>query len=96
MKLSRCSRPRQTIDHATRQRTARKRAGLLAHVGRHEFDPRGFEVIEGEPIVYWWTKEFLKRYANAPKLGATQHRAAWPLNAEQYSMATKSLGGQIN
>ena len=43
-------------------------AGLLAQVGRHEFDPRGFEVIEGEPIVYWWTKEFLARYAAAPKL----------------------------
>lgn len=53
------------------QRTARKRAGLLAQVGRHEFDPKGFEVIEGEPIVYWWSKEFLARYGAAPKLGAT-------------------------
>jgi hypothetical protein len=44
-------------------------AGLLAQVGRYEFDPKGFEVIEGEPIVYWWTKEFLERYARAPKLG---------------------------
>ncbi len=44
-------------------------AGLLAHVGRYEFDPKGFAVIEGEPIVYWWTKEFLARYAGAPKLG---------------------------
>jgi len=51
------------------QRTARKRAGLLAQVGRHEFDPKGFEVIEGEPIVYWWSKKFLERYAAAPKLG---------------------------
>jgi len=38
-------------------------------VGRYEFDPKGFEVIEGEPIVYWWSKEFLERYAKAPKLG---------------------------
>jgi hypothetical protein len=51
-------------------RTARKRAGLLAQVGRYEFDPRGFEVIEGEPIVYWWSKEFLAKYAAAPKLGS--------------------------
>jgi hypothetical protein len=51
------------------QRTARKRAALLAQVGRYEFDPKGFEVIEGEPIVYWWSKEFLERYAEAPKLG---------------------------
>ena len=43
-------------------------AGLLAQVGRYEFDPKGFEVIEGEPIVYWWTKDFLARYASAPKL----------------------------
>jgi hypothetical protein len=54
-----------------RQRTNRKRAALLAQVGRHTFDPKGFAVIEGEPIVYWWTKEFLERYAKAPKLGET-------------------------
>lgn len=58
------------LDDRTRDgaRTNRKRAAVLAQVGRHEFDPRGFEVIEGEPIVYWWTKEFLARYAAAPKL----------------------------
>ncbi|MBK6463379.1 MAG: Eco57I restriction-modification methylase domain-containing protein [Myxococcales bacterium] len=50
-------------------RTNRKRAAVLAQVGRHEFDPRGFEVIEGEPIVYWWSREFLARYAGAEKLG---------------------------
>jgi len=50
-------------------RTARKRAAILAHVGRHEFAPRGFEVIEGEPLVYWWSKGDLKRYADSPKLG---------------------------
>lgn len=54
-----------------RQRTNRKRAAVLCQVARHEFDPKGFEVIEGEPIVYWWSKEFLERYAKAPKLGAT-------------------------
>ena len=52
-----------------RQRTSRKRAAVIAQVGRHEFDPRGFEVIEGEPVVYWWSKEFLAKYAAAPKLG---------------------------
>lgn len=46
----------------------RRHAALLAHVGRHEFDPRGFEVIDGEPIVYWWSKDFLRLYAEAPKL----------------------------
>ncbi|WP_437300227.1 BREX-6 system adenine-specific DNA-methyltransferase PglX [Sorangium sp. So ce426] len=52
-----------------RQRTNRKRAAVLVHVGRYEFDPRGFEVIDGEPIVYWWRKEFLDQYGKAPKLG---------------------------
>jgi hypothetical protein len=27
-------------------------------------------VIDGEPIVYWWSKEFLAKYAAAPKLGS--------------------------
>jgi hypothetical protein len=48
---------------------ARTAAALLLQRGRYEFDPRGFEVIEGEPIVYWWSREFLARYAEAPKLG---------------------------
>jgi hypothetical protein len=52
-----------------RQRTHRKRAAVLAHVGRHTFDPRAFTVIDGEPLVYWWTPNFLARYASAPKLG---------------------------
>ncbi|WP_411281780.1 BREX-6 system adenine-specific DNA-methyltransferase PglX, partial [Gemmatimonas sp.] len=47
----------------------RTAAALLAQVGRYEFDPKAFAVIDGEPIVYWWTKEFLDRYAAAPKLG---------------------------
>jgi hypothetical protein len=51
------------------QRTARKRAALLCQVGRYEFDPKGFQVIEGEPIVYWWNNDFLNQYASAPKLG---------------------------
>lgn len=64
----------------------RKRAALLAQVGRYDFDPRGFEVIDGEPIVYWWSKEFLKKYADAPKLGqyhpiryglSTQNNVRW-------------------
>lgn len=52
-----------------RQRTNRKRAAVLAQVGRYEFDPRGFSVIEGEPIVYWWSREFLCRYNDSKKLG---------------------------
>ncbi len=51
-------------------RTTRKRAALLCQVGRHEFDPRGFEVIEGEPIVYWWSESLLRDVAAATPLGA--------------------------
>jgi len=53
-----------------RVRTGRKRAALLAQVGRYEFDPKAFGVIEGEPIVYWWDDAFISRYAETPKLGA--------------------------
>lgn len=62
-------RPTPREDRVSTNMTARKRAGLLAHVGRYDFDPKGFGVIEGEPIVYWWTKEFLERYESVPKLG---------------------------
>ncbi len=62
-------RPTPTADKASAGMTSRKRAGLLAQVGRYEFYPRGFAVIEGEPIVYWWSKDFLAKYAAAPKLG---------------------------
>lgn len=60
-------------DPTARVRTDEHRRGLaaalLVQVGRHEFDPKGFEVIDGEPIVYWWTEDFLAKYAAAPKLG---------------------------
>lgn len=46
----------------------RKRAALLAHTGRYAFDPSRFGAIEGEPIVYWWSEEFLESYTKAPKL----------------------------
>ncbi len=49
-------------------RTSRKRAAVLAQVGRHEFDPRGFGLIDGEPLVYWWSLERLSEYARATKL----------------------------
>lgn len=52
-----------------RQRTNRKRAAVLLEAGRHEFKTRGFEAIEGEPVVYWWTPEFLAEYRAAEKLG---------------------------
>jgi hypothetical protein len=70
--LSVATQPTPLADRSyDRERTNRKRAAVLAQVGRYEFDPKAFAVIEGEPIVYWWSKTFLDRYANAPKLGQT-------------------------
>ena len=48
---------------------ARRHAALQCQEGRYEFDPQRFEAIEGQPIVYSWSDEFLKKYADAPKLG---------------------------
>jgi len=76
-----------------RQRTNRKRAAVLAQVGRYEFDPRGFEVIEGEPIVYWWSKEFLQRYALTEKARRATHSSLRFVNSEQYTLASSTLGG---
>jgi hypothetical protein len=53
----------------------RRRAALCVQEAVYEFDPKSFEVIEGEPIVYWWSKDFLARYARAPKLG--ESAPAW-------------------
>ena len=49
--------------------TERKRAAVLCHKGRYEFDPAELKVVPEWPLVYWWDVEFLARYAEAPKLG---------------------------
>jgi hypothetical protein len=54
-----------------RERTRRKRAAVLAHVGRFEFATNELDAVDGTPIVYWWSTEFLKQYSGAPKLGDT-------------------------
>ncbi|WP_199341913.1 BREX-6 system adenine-specific DNA-methyltransferase PglX [Nostoc punctiforme] len=50
-------------------RTKRKRAALLAQVGRYEFLSDRFNLIKEKPLIYWWNDDFLKRYAETPKLG---------------------------
>jgi hypothetical protein len=49
-------------------RTDLKRAAILAQRGSYEFDPRGFEVIEGKPIIYSWSPAFLRIYRSLPKV----------------------------
>jgi len=53
------------------QRTKRKRAAVLAQVGRFEFRSDRFRAIKEQPIVYWWDEKFLKSYAKTPKMGAS-------------------------
>lgn len=49
-------------------RTARKRAAVLAQVGRFDFTTENFRKIHGFPIVYWWPLEFIEKYAGAKKI----------------------------
>ena len=82
-------------------------AALLAQVGRCEFDPKGFEVIEGEPIVYWWSGELLKQYERTEKLGerhtvryglSTQNNTRWlrsPWEVHRADVMLKSFDDPI-
>ncbi|WP_082159408.1 BREX-6 system adenine-specific DNA-methyltransferase PglX [Micromonospora sp. HK10] len=45
-----------------------KRAALIAHANRHDFDSDRLAGIAGHPLVYWWSDEFLDAYLVAPKL----------------------------
>jgi len=65
-------RPTSLEDNARdKQRTARKKAALLAGVGRFTFDVRGLAAVDGEPVVYWWESSFLREWATYSSLGAT-------------------------
>jgi len=49
--------------------TGRKRAAVLAQVGRFDFEVETLRGIQGWPLIYWWDKEFLRRYVGAVKMG---------------------------
>ncbi|MDH6097750.1 hypothetical protein NWP21_02610 [Anabaenopsis sp. FSS-46] len=49
--------------------TSRKSVTSLAQVGRFEFWSDRLNLIKEKPLIYWWNDEFLRRYAEAPKLG---------------------------
>ncbi|MCA9641390.1 MAG: SAM-dependent methyltransferase, partial [Myxococcales bacterium] len=51
------------------ERTRRKRAATLCHVGRHEFDPAALKVVPEWPLVYWWDARRFESYASAPLFG---------------------------
>ena len=60
--------PRDNKDRDNR-RTFRKKAALLAGVGRYEFRAEDLKVVPEQPLVYWWKREFLGEYDRTPKLG---------------------------
>ena len=66
--IAQCPTPR---DDRTRdnERTRRKRAATLCHVGRHTFDPAALKVVPEWPLVYWWDQKQLREYAELPKVG---------------------------
>jgi len=69
-KVSIAMQPTPLDDNARdRYRTNRKRAAVLAQVGRFEFESDRFAVIKEKPIVYWWDGEFYGFYSDLPKLG---------------------------
>jgi hypothetical protein len=60
---------RPDVPEYDRERTKRKRAAVLAQVGRFEFRTSAFEVIPGRPLVYWWRGEDLQAFVAYPLLG---------------------------
>jgi hypothetical protein len=50
-------------------RTHRKRAAVLAQVGRFDFLVSAFNAIPGQPLVYWWPTRLFGDYAAANKVG---------------------------
>jgi len=80
-----CPSPRSERDESIAA-TGRKRAAVLAQVGLTKFEARGLQVIEGSPLVYWWTHDRLAEYDRLPKLGSvapvryglsTQNNVRW-------------------
>jgi len=54
-----------------RQRTRRKRAAVLAGVGRYEFGMEALAAVPESPVIYWWSDEQRRDYSRYAKLGET-------------------------
>ena len=61
-------RPSESKDITGTGLYERKLAGLICQAGRFDFRPEDLRAIPGQPLIYWWDREFLGRYANLPKL----------------------------
>lgn len=63
-----CPTPREDRSRDN-QRTIRKRAATLCHIGRHEFDPEALKVVPEWPLVYWWDADVISAYKGLPLVG---------------------------
>ncbi|NLF19764.1 MAG: SAM-dependent methyltransferase, partial [Lentisphaerae bacterium] len=79
-----CTTPREDRSRDS-ERTARKRAATLCHVGRHEFDPAALKVVPEWPLVYWWDRALSHAYAMEGLIG----EAAPPRNGLQTNNNTR-------
>jgi hypothetical protein len=52
-----------------RGRTKRKMAAFLTQAKRYEFNSDRFNAIKEKPLIYWWDDDFIRHYAETPKLG---------------------------
>ena len=50
-------------------RTPRKRAAVLAGVGRFEYAVSDLSAVDASPLVYWWSDVLRRSYREAEKLG---------------------------
>jgi very-short-patch-repair endonuclease len=53
----------------TAEELDRKRAGMLAGVGRHDFEAAALRVVPEWPLVYWWGGHTLDKYLNSNLIG---------------------------
>jgi len=50
------------------ERTRRKRGGVVSQVGKFQFTPWAFSIIQEWPLVYWWSGNEVCRYFRSDKL----------------------------
>lgn len=62
-------RPTPPEDKASKDMIWRKRAGMLAHHERFEFQTEALRGIEGWPLVYWWGEGTLVDYMSSELVG---------------------------
>jgi hypothetical protein len=58
-----------SVPEYDRERTRRKRAAVLAQVGRCSFRVSAFDAIPGSPVLYWWPAGFFEEYKQLPRFG---------------------------